>query len=165
MGFRCATCGKYHAALPLDLGFEHPVQLSNIPASEQSRRVRQNLDWCVIDEKEFYVRGVLKIPIVDHPKGESFCYGVWVSLSEKSYTHYIGLGNGIVPAGTRFFGWFCNRIENYPDTLSLKTNVLPQSNGMRPWIVLQPTDHPLYIDQKQGLSMDRVHELVGRYLE
>jgi hypothetical protein len=47
----------------------------------------------------------------------------------------------------------------YPETLNLKTNVYTQPVGVRPFIELEPTDHPLAIEQRTGISWERVQEI------
>jgi hypothetical protein len=34
-----------------------------------------------------------------------------------------------------------------------------RDNGIRPYIELQPTDHPLAIEQRNGITVERVAEL------
>lgn len=58
-----------------------------------------------------------------------------------------------------YFGWLCNRLPGYPETLSLKTNVHTRSVGIRPFIELEPTEHPLAVEQRDGITMTRVIEI------
>jgi hypothetical protein len=43
--------------------------------------------------------------------------------------------------------------------LHLKTNVLVREVGLVPLIQIQPCDHPLFSEQQNGLTMERVHEI------
>jgi len=61
--------------------------------------------------------------------------------------------NSIVPF------WLCNNISLYPTTLNLKTHLHLRGGNKRPSIELEPTDHPLAIDQRQGISIKRVEEI------
>jgi hypothetical protein len=58
------------------------------------------------------------------------------------------------------FGWLCNKISIYRDTLHLKTNLHLRGGNKRPSIELEPIDHPLAIEQRQGISIARVEEIV-----
>jgi hypothetical protein len=68
-----------------------------------------------------------------------------------------------------YFGWFCNNLPGYPETLNLKTQVYLQKGGKRPLIKLEPTDHPLSVHQREGIPLsdlmgilgDRLHESVS----
>ena len=59
-----------------------------------------------------------------------------------------------------FFGWLSNRFPHYPETLNLKTNVHVRQR-MRTAVELEPTDHPLAIEQREGISMERLQRIVS----
>jgi hypothetical protein len=54
-----------------------------------------------------------------------------------------------------FFGWLKPCLE----TTGLKTRVDLRDHGLRPWIELEPTDHPLALAQRNGIVVDRVAEI------
>jgi hypothetical protein len=93
--------------------------------------------------------------------GESvFSWGVWVSLSEAGFVRTGELweteGREAEPP---MFGWLSSELPVYtPSTLSLKTRVHTQPVGLRPWVELEPTDHPLAVEQRNGIGMSRVQE-------
>jgi hypothetical protein len=41
----------------------------------------------------------------------------------------------------------------------LKTNVHTREVGVRPLVELEPTDHPLAVEQRDGIAMARVQEI------
>ena len=43
--------------------------------------------------------------------------------------------------------------------MNLKTRVHLRDHGERPRIELEPTDHPLAIEQRHGITVDRVAEI------
>ncbi|MBB4602516.1 hypothetical protein HNQ93_003273 [Hymenobacter luteus] len=159
MSYQCACCGETHQGLP-DIGSAAPWPMYTIPEQEREQRVRLTKDTCVIDEQEFFVRGVLEIPV--HGQEQTFGFGVWVSQSEDHFRCYQKHpdANDIGP----FFGWLCTEIQIFAPTLSLKTKAHFQGNGLRPWIELEPTDHPLAVAQREGISLDRAWEIVHEYL-
>ena len=162
-GFICGTCGKFHAELPMDFAVETPYPYLVIPAEERNSRCSLTSDVCVIDKKEFYIRGCLEIPVIDGPR--PFGWGVWVSLSEKSFKRVIELwdydGREKEPP---YFGWLCTRLPLYPDTGLLKTHVHLRPLNQRPFIELEPTDHPLAVEQRNGVTMGRVREIAAALL-
>ena len=113
----------------------------------------------MIDRSSFFVRGCLEIPVRD--AAEPLIWGVWVSLSEKSF---IALRNVFADQYRShvgpFFGWLNSWLKPYPDTMDLKTRVHLRDHRIRPWIELEPTDHPLAVEQRVGISVDRVAEIV-----
>src|SRR5262245_22238051 len=111
--FRCASCSQVHAGTP-DLAYDAPLHYYQIPESERSKRCVLTSDTCVIDGEDRFVRACLEIPIRGH--SEVFVWGVWVSLSERSFDRYEELYESTerVEEGP-FFGWLCNRLPGYPD--------------------------------------------------
>ena len=49
-----------------------------------------------------------------------------------------------------------DRLKSYPDTLNMKCQVHPREGRQRPTIELEPTDHPLAIEQRDGITFDRL---------
>ena len=60
-----------------------------------------------------------------------------------------------------FFGWLCTRISYYQeDSTHLKTMPHFRAGNNCPFIeFLEPTDHPLTIDQRNGITEERAGEL------
>ncbi|MEU3481942.1 DUF2199 domain-containing protein [Streptomyces sp. NPDC033753] len=48
-----------------------------------------------------------------------------------------------------------------PTTLNLKTNVHTRPIGERPYVELEPTDHPLTVEQRTGIIQDRVRAIAA----
>jgi hypothetical protein len=161
MSFRCTICGELHDDLP-DVGVDKPDHWWDVPEEERSRRIKLTSDTCVIDGKDFFIRGVIEIPIHDYP--ERFGFGVWVSQKRENFLTYVQNPDSaeIGP----FFGWLCTRIGYYSeDTLLLKTMAHFRSDGLRPMIELEPTDHPLAVDQRDGITLAKAWEIVHHYVK
>ncbi|HNO79674.1 MAG TPA: DUF2199 domain-containing protein [Phycisphaerae bacterium] len=154
--FKCRHCDQTHVGIP-DLGFDAPYHYAQLNESEQAD-AELTSDLCTIEDDHF-IRGVLQIPIIDH-EPEYFGLGVWVSLSAQNFARYQELFDCPDPDEPPYFGWFCNRISGYPDTLNLKAKVILQPHPNRPKIELQPTDHPLSVQHHNGISVDDMMELL-----
>lgn len=158
-GFFCHSCGKWHDGLPLDYGFDYPDYYFDVPERERPRRTWHDYDFCTVDEHCF-IRGVIEIPVRD--SDDMFAYGTWTTLSRRNLDRARSLWDVPVPPDELpYFGWLANRIAGYPDTLSLKTHVRLRDNG-RPLILLEPTDHPLSVEQRNGMTLARVREIAER---
>ena len=148
-GFECATCGEYHVGMP-SFGWDYPVQYLLVPEQDRAGRVQLTSDACIIDAKWFFVRGCLEIPVHDYE--EPLSWGVWCSLSRDSFLRYEDLVDRVGrEAGECFFGWLCSAVPGYPDTQQLKTMVRVRPWPTRPFVELEPTDHPLAIEQRDGI--------------
>jgi hypothetical protein len=157
-GFRCRKCGKYHRELPLHFGVEAPLAYYDIPEAEREARTILSSDQCVIDEKYFFIVGNIDIPVIGHD--EMFSWDVWVSLSLQNFKRAFELwttpGRESEPP---YFGWLSTSLPGYPETLNLKTYVHTRAVGKRPFVELEPTDHPLAVEQRNGITWDRVREI------
>ena len=157
--FECSTCGESHDGLPMSFGAEAPYWYDVIAPEERAWRAELGSDQCVIDGEHYFVRGVLEIPVRDGD--ESFVWGVWVSLSLKNFERMSDLWN--VPGRESeppYFGWLSTALPCYPDTtLNLKTHLQTRPLGERPSVELEPTEHPLAVEQRTGITMARVKEI------
>ena len=139
-------------------GASRPLSYFAIPEAERESRCAVGSDDCVIDGKSFFIRGCIEIPV--HGEADPFIWGVWVSLSEGSFGEWAK----VFAAKRRshigpFFGWLDAWLKPYPDTMNLKTQVHLRDDGIRPYIELEPTDHPLSVEQRTGITVDRVAEI------
>lgn len=162
-GFYCSTCGEFHTELPMTFGADAPLPFYSIPEAEREVRCDLTTDICMIDQQEFYVRGCLEIPVIDGP--EPFVWGVWISLSIQSFRRMAELWESPERENEPpYFGWLCTSLPLYPTTLNLKTHVHSRPVGQRPFVELEPTDHPLAVEQRNGITMDRVRAIAAALL-
>jgi hypothetical protein len=146
----------------MSFGFDEPMPYLGVPEAERSDRCELTSDLCVIDNQHFFIRGCLEIPVHDAPS--PFVWGVWTSLSLTSFKRVVQLWDD--PARENelpYFGWLCNSIPVYQSTLHLKTQVHTRSLNQRPFIELEPTNHPLAVDQHEGITMARVQAIVEAF--
>lgn len=166
--WKCPCCGVKHAGL-FDLACSRP---DHWPRGEDARpnwevlyakkRFADNIlteDFCILDGEHFFVRCLLKLPIVGKPD-DCFGYGIWSTLSRANFESYVDTFDDrkqdrLGP----WFGWFSNQLKGYPDTLHLKCQVWPQAGRERPLVELEATQHPLAVEQREGINFDRVLEI------
>jgi hypothetical protein len=161
--WQCPGCGNQHTGL-FDLVCDHPASWTGrgvrVPNSEL--RPESNIlsdDYCIIDAEYFFIRCVLQLPVIGQT-GRYFSYGVWSTLSRENFVKYAETFNDDAQgAFGPWFGWFSNRLNGYPDTFALKCRVQPRDARMRPTIELEATAHPLALEQREGISFDRILEI------
>lgn len=157
--FTCACCGREIASLP-DLAYDAPFHYHGLSQDERSKRARLDADFCVIDGEDHFIRAVCPIPVIG--ADDHFAWGVWVSLSAENFQRYRhSFDDDDQSKLGGMFGWFCNRLPCYPETLSLQTTVVPQDGGQRPlvWVNQAHAEHPLYVEQRQGMTRQRLGEI------
>ena len=139
-------------------GADRPLSYYEIPKEERDDRCQSSDDDCVIDEKWFFVRGCIDIPV--HGADEDFSWGAWVSLSEDNYlTWRDNFEESKRSHVGPFFGWLNVWLKPYPDTMNLKTMVHLRDDGIRPFIEIEPSDHPLSVEQQGGIAVERLSEI------
>jgi hypothetical protein len=147
----------------MSYGTDAPAYWDPSLAGDKSSTLGQ--EQCIIKDEHFFVRGRLVIPVTD-ATGTEFAWGVWVSLSRDSFTRALSLWT--TPGREReqpSFGWMSTELPLYqPSTLSLKTRVHTLAVGQRPLIELEPTDHPLAVEQRTGITLARVQEIAETLL-
>lgn len=156
--YRCRACGELHDDPPLHYGAAAPEPYFGIPERLRAERALLSSDQCVLGDKDFFVIGNIDIPIIGHD--EMFSWDVWVSLSRENFTraHQLWTTPGR-ESEPPYFGWLCTALPGYPDTLHLKTRVHTRAVGRRPFVELEATDHPLAVEQRTGITWDRVQEI------
>ena len=162
MQYVCSTCGERHEGVP-GLSSPAPLYYYSIPERERAVRCRLDSDTCVVDEAFFFVRGCLEVPILD--ESEPFIWGVWVSLSHKNFDTFLRHFQDEQRSHEGpYFGWLSASLRGYPETENLKTMVHLRDHAQRPFIELEPTRHPLAVEQRTGIPIERVGEILSTYL-
>ena len=161
----CRTCGDEHDGLfDLACGKPDPWPGSEdkVPNTKALRSTHfLSEDFCILEGQHYFVRCVLDLPLKG-TEGRSFGFGVWSTLSEKNFKLYLetfdsGQQGDLGP----WFGWLSNRLKAYPDTLNLKCQVHPMPGRRRPWIEVMQADHALAVEQREGVTIDRLAEILA----
>ena len=160
--FICRTCGASHEEMPRLLTVAAPAAWQALTETER-RRGHLTDDQCIIDDRWFFLLGRLELPVDDG--GEPFTWMTWVSVSEDNFLRSSELWQ--TPGREReppYFAWIQSALPYPEPTLNLKADLMTQPVGQRPKIFLQETEHPLWREQKHGISTARVQEIVESIL-
>ena len=170
MLFNCSVCGQVHEGFPA-LGFDAPYFYHNLSDKDKEEIAELSDDFCIIrhpDQTDRFIRVVLNQKIIDFP--ETLQYGVWVSLSEKSFNDYKEHYNSTDHL-TTYFGYLSNQLPSYDNTLSIKTNVETAADNNRPEIFPHDDqmDNPFVRDYFEGISREeaerRIHAAYGNDID
>ncbi len=162
LGFTCSCCDARHPELPMNYTAEAPAVWD--PAFADADDCLLSSDQCVIRARFYFVKGLVEIPVIG--SDERFSWAVWVSLSRENFSRAADLWD---TPGREFeepyFGRLSTDLLAYsPTTLNLKTNLHTRPLGERPFVELEPTDHPLAVEQRTGITRDRVREIAAAVL-
>jgi hypothetical protein len=168
--WKCGSCDEWHTGPILDLSFDSPYYWTKkngedesaarlLPDWDQKRpETFLSEDYCAIDNENFFVRGVIHLPIVG--TSETFRWGAWGSLSRGNFEKLLEADDD--PKRVELppmFSWLSTKIPEYPDTLNLKMQVHVQEPGSRPIFELDCCDHPLAQQFHHGIMPEGVKEI------
>ena len=161
--WRCPVCGETHSPLYLSGSIRAPIAVTHMPAAELDRRVVITADQCVVDGRDHYLRGRIAIPV--HQLEEPFIWGVWARVGTRDFLRTNHLwkieGREREPA---YPGLLDSDLPLYRPTVNLQVSVHTQPVGRRPHFTVDDPSHSLAVEQRRGISLDRVFELAGSLL-
>jgi len=159
MGYRCATCGAWHAERPTAFLAEMPAVARRVPAEEFEGRVELSSDQCIVDGKHFFILGNLDLRV--NGSGETIRWTVWSSLSEVSFSRACDLWD---QAGREseppYFGWLSTFIPGYEDPKGVGLAVHTEPVGSRPRLEVLEGPHRVFAEQRNGITPQRADELI-----
>jgi hypothetical protein len=148
----CECCGQEHSEWPA-LGYISPDVYARLSEQDKEEIAVIDEDFCVIkhpDQVDRFIRCVLIQKVNDHC--EDLEYGLWVSLSEKSFEDYLENYDN-ENHETQYFGWLNNKLREYEFFESTPTTVVTQKGNSRPVIFPhQDFDHPFVKDFYEGIT-------------
>lgn len=162
--FKCYECGKVHSEWPA-LAFKSPANYDYLSDQEKTELGKLDSDFCEIhyeDQIDRFIRVILNQKVND--ACETLEYGLWVSLSEKSYLDYKANFNN-PNHKTEYFGYICSSIPEYENTMSIPCDVMTKTGNDRPEIFPhQDFDHQVVRDYYNGISKteaeNRITEMI-----
>ncbi|MBV6880836.1 DUF2199 domain-containing protein [Epilithonimonas ginsengisoli] len=164
VAYKCSCCGKVYDELPLCFGSDYPNYYFSIPSDERETRIELKESLCVVDEKCFFHRGRLTIPIIDY--NENLIFNVWTSISEDNFGKRMDLWENPNRVNEEpYFGWLQTNVSTYGETLNIKTIAIEQNVGLIPEIKSIEEGHLLTIDQENGITYKRAVEIVDEIMK
>jgi hypothetical protein len=159
MRWKCGTCDEWHTGPCLDFGFDEPYYWDG-----ENESSHLNEDFCSIDDRDFFIKGLIKLPIIG--TDQTFNWGVWGSLSRENFHRLLEMNDDESRSDLpHMFSWLSTQISDYPETLSLKMYAHIQKSGMRPHFYLEESDHPLALEQRNGILPERIREIMLKRFE
>ena len=163
--FKCSSCGKLHEEWPV-LAFCSPDNYDTLSDKDKETFAEISNDFCTIkhpDQIDRFIRCTLFQKVNNHC--EDLEYGLWVSLSEKSFEDYkTNFDNENYEA--QYFGWLCNDIPGYNFEESIPTTVVTQKNGTRPSIFSHKNfEHEFVRDFYNGITKKEAEKRITNMIE
>jgi len=163
--FTCVDCGEVHHGSP-SFSYEYPTFYYDVPEQDRANRIIASDDLCrispALDDPDgtvfYFLRVTLSIPIIG--AHDPFTWGVWVSQSKASFDQYLDSVSQD-QSGLASFGWLAVTLPYYSSSapeaplVNLECNVPWGNKGQRPDIILWDSNHPLAVDQRNGITWDK----------
>ena len=154
---RCDICGRRHYPLDTAIGYDAPAHFFLVPEDERERRVKISPDLCQVDDEFFLIRGVAEIPFTD-AEG-CFEWGLWALISKASFERALELWEVDEPNEPPFAGRISGEPPGYDGLMEHPCRVQLVSATQRPLITLEPSDHLMYREQRDGIPVKRMHDI------
>jgi hypothetical protein len=159
----CPRCGQVHDIGDLEPSFRRPDPFVAIPRAEREFRTLDGNDHCAIrdaadTQRRYFLRVLLPIPVEGREVPCS--WGIWAEVSPEDYKRAMDLWRdprqGEEPP---FPGRLANTCPGYRETQGLPGTVqLISPESIPHFHFLAEVDHPLAVEQRQGVSPTRVLE-------
>ena len=163
MKYICDCCGEEKEDWPA-LAYNDPHFYSCL-SEEEMKNAKLTSDLCFVESPEEtnrFIRAVLIQEVTDDCR--DLDYGVWVSLSEKSYTEYVE-NYDHKEFKAEYFGWLNTYLPDYDFSESIPTTVVVDNTIGRPFVFPhQSYDHPFVHDFYNGITKEEAEKRINRVL-
>jgi hypothetical protein len=163
--YTCSCCGKEHEEWPA-LTYISPANYDGLSEDEKQRIGELKNDFCIINhpgETDRFIRCTLTQKVIDHC--EDLEYGLWVSLSEKSFQDHSGNFNN-EDHEAKYFGWLSNDLPDYEFTESIPATVFTRTGNQRPEIIPhEDFEHPFVKDYYNGITKAEAERRIKEMLQ
>lgn len=162
MTYICECCGEEKEDWPA-IAYNSPSQYMDL-SDEEEKNSDLGSDLCIIrynDETCYFIRAVLAQNVID--SCQNLEYGVWVSLSEKSFSEYVDNYNNQDFTAV-YFGWLANHLPDY-DYDSIPANVEVDNFLGRPFILPHSSHDDRFVkDCYDGISREEAQKRINKVL-
>jgi len=158
VAFTCSVCGQHHDERLLDIRLGLPGDIHALDADERAERAWLADDFAVLDERRFFVRGLLELPIPE--LDDRFAYGTWCEVTMVDFQELMRRWH----SDEQFAPVDCvlaNELDPYRDTTGLRATLHATSADKLPTVDLAEASHELVHAQREGITAGRSDELAA----
>lgn len=153
----CSCCGKFVPSSDIELSFQRPDEIAEMDEDEIQQRCRFNDDIYILDDKRYFIRCTLPLPV--HERIEPYAIGAWAEVEENDF-------------GKIWHLWEDENQAQFPPISALLANKVPltkESQGCkilirltgpstRPEIEILDPECSLHREQTCGIAVHRASE-------
>jgi hypothetical protein len=154
---KCPCCDRMVPANALELTFRKPDDIAIMMDEEIEERCRYNDDIFICDDEYYFVRCILPLPV--HDKGDNYCLGVWVQVSENSFTHIYDLWEVEDQTNENpIHGLLANDVPLTTGSKNAEVSVQLVGAQSRPVVTVVDHNCSLHQEQTCGITIHRANE-------
>jgi hypothetical protein len=160
--YRCPSCTDKHEGFPA-LAYAMPDAIFALPVAERDARAVVSGDLCIIDDKRFFIRCVMAVPVLECD--QTIEYGPWVEVASRDFSRYaVHFNGGGHPAWAAAEGNLANAFPaSAQSTLGLSCMIRAANDpSKRPNVEILDHTHAIQGEQLSGVSLPRAMEIVGQ---
>ena len=157
--FRCPTSSRKYEDVPA-IVYEMPDAIFSLSEDERTERADISSELCTLDVERYFVRCVLRLPIRDSQ--QTFDFGPWVEVSVADFARYAVHMQSSPRRLSTLPGQLANELPTFRGSLDLPVCFAYGEHAHdRPAVTVIDADHRLSREQRCGVSVDRVVELIS----
>jgi hypothetical protein len=146
----------------MELTFRRPDVAAHIPEDERARLLRENSELCIVEEKRFFLRALLPLPV--ESREDDYCIGLWVEVTQDAFERIYDIWDLQEKVSEPpFTVQIANEIPTVPGSLGLEAELHLNPPGARPYVFIRPGTHQLYIEQAEGIDQHRISEYTALF--
>lgn len=153
----CSCCGKFVPATNIELSFRRPDEIAAMDKDEAKKRSRFNDDVGVLDEKRYFVRCVLPLPV--HESQYPYSIGAWAEVTENDFDviweHWTDENQSHLPTMRAVLA---NQVPLTKGSLACDINITMTGPTTRPKIEILDETCSLFAEQNYGITIHRASE-------
>lgn len=149
--YLCEICGKKHD-IYYGFGAMEPDYLLGLSEEEKSQKVEEVGYLLLIDKSFLLVKGTIYIEVTDI--SEYVYFEVWVRIEIEDFQKKVEATKN--DQDVPLYGRIENEVFIYKDIMGLKVEIFISNKAKDVVFMLQDESHEMTIDQKNGISKDKV---------
>lgn len=154
---KCSCCDEMVPADDMELTYRLPDAIACMSQEDIDETCKCTSDYVICEERYFYVRCVIVLPIKESAR--DYAIGAWAQVSPKSFNRIWDLWDEDDQSQEPpMRGLLANSVHLNQNAEDAEIEVQLTGASSRPKIVIKDPECTLYAEQSYGISMHRARE-------
>ena len=154
---KCPCCEKLVPAEDMELSYRKPDAVACMDQEDIDAQCKYTDDYYACEEKYFYIRGILPLPVLE--AGRNYHLGVWVQVSSNSFNKIWDLWDDKNQSNEPpIRALLANDIHLHENTQNIEVEIQLTGPTSRPNVIVKDHESSLYKEQQHGIAIHRASE-------